>query len=326
MDESNLPVVRQWPPDEDIDPNTALAAECSGCGSPWRIHPDLAGFRVRCSCGTYVEAPRLPPPAPATDLFEGKPDDLPVAKITKDDQGRLDLPLKKGEVTDREMPISAAMAPGTVQHGSVGTQQRWTNAAFLELALFLAAFLLPQVIIKWSFDGDARALAMPFGSLVTGIAVVIIAAATSPFAFSGMRLAPARFFLEAVAVAGVTLVLAMWWMQFVDAGDESGAMLRALRDGLGYGWFLFVLAFCPAVFEEIAFRGAVQGRFCALLGRFQGLIATAAAFGLAHGVTAALPFHVGIGVYLCFLRERSKSLLPCMLMHGLYNAAIGILS
>jgi membrane protease YdiL (CAAX protease family) len=39
-----------------------------------------------------------------------------------------------------------------------------------------------------------------------------------------------------------------------------------------------------------------------------------------------LPFHVGIGIYLCWLRERSASLWPCMLMHGVYNAAIGLAS
>ena len=36
------------------------------------------------------------------------------------------------------------------------------------------------------------------------------------------------------------------------------------------------------------------------------------AFGLAHGVTTALTFPVGIDVCMCFLRERSKSLSPCM--------------
>jgi len=206
------------------------------------------------------------------------------------------------------------------------TQKRWTNAAFLELALMMAAFLLPAVAIDFIFDGQARTLAMPFASLITGLAVVLIAAAMSPFAFSGMRRAPSRFFLEAVAVAGVTFLLAKGWMHLVDPDDEGGAMLRALRTALGTGWFLFVLSFTPAVFEEIAFRGVLQGRFYALLGRFQGMIATGAAFGLAHGITAALPFHVGIGIYLCWLRDRSASLWPCMLMHAIYNAAIGLAS
>ncbi len=78
------------------------------------------------------------------------------------------------------------------------------------------------------------------------------------------------------------------------------------------------------MFEELAFRGVVQGRFTALLGRFQGIVATGAAFGLCHGVTPALPFHVGIGIWLCWLRERSGSLLPGMVAHALYNGLIAL--
>ena len=50
--------VRQWPADEPLDPATALAAECASCGQAWRIHPDLAGFRLRCGCGNYVAVPK----------------------------------------------------------------------------------------------------------------------------------------------------------------------------------------------------------------------------------------------------------------------------
>lgn len=326
------PAERQWPPDEPLDPETALAARCGGCGAPWRVHRDLAGFRVRCSCGTYVEVPRLPDEPRAL----GFSDDWGVAKagaelpapapVREDDQGRLELTSKPGQVIEHDLPTAAPLAPGALQHGNLATQKRWTNAAFIELALMMSAFLLPSLAIQLVFDGEARTLAWPFASLVTGVSVVLIAAALSPFAFSGMRRAAPRFFVEALAVAGVFLVLAELWMGLVDVDDQGGAMLRALRGALGPGWFLFVLAFCPAVFEEIAFRGAVQGRFSALLGRFHGIVATGAAFGICHGITAALPFHVGIGIYLCWLRERSKSLLPCMLAHGAYNATIGLMA
>lgn len=324
---SSVPAVRYWPPNEDLDPDSSLAAQCTGCGAPWRIHRDMSGFKLRCSCGTYIEVPRLPAPAPPIDALvaaDESRDIMLVPEITEDEQGRIELASKTGQVLERDMPVSAPMAPGTVQKGNVVTQQRWTNAAFLELALMMAAFLLPGVAISLIFDGQAQTLAMPFASLITGIVVVMVAAAMSPFAFSGLRRAPPRFFVEAVAVAGVTFLLAQGYMHLVDTEDEGGAMLRALRTALGTGWFLFVLSFTPAVFEEIAFRGVVQGRFYALLGRFQGMVATGAAFGLCHGITGALPFHVGIGVYLCWLRERSASLWPCMLMHATYNAAIGL--
>jgi membrane protease YdiL (CAAX protease family) len=83
-----------------------------------------------------------------------------------------------------------------------------------------------------------------------------------------------------------------------------------------------VIALCPALFEELAFRGVIHGRFLALLGKSQGMLATGVCFGLCHGVTAGLPFHVGLGIYFSWLRERSSSLFPGMLTHALYNGAL----
>jgi membrane protease YdiL (CAAX protease family) len=96
----------------------------------------------------------------------------------------------------------------------------------------------------------------------------------------------------------------------------------ALRKQLGIPLLLFVMALCPGVFEELAFRGLLQGRLAALLGRNQAIWATGAAFALAHGVTLGFPFHVTGGVYLCWLRARCDSLLPGMLLHMAYNATL----
>jgi membrane protease YdiL (CAAX protease family) len=92
-----------------------------------------------------------------------------------------------------------------------------------------------------------------------------------------------------------------------------------LRSELGLGLALFVLAILPGVFEEIAFRGLIQGRLSRLLGVGAGIVVSGAAFGLAHGVTLALPLHVGLGFYLGWLRVRSQSLLPGMVLHIVYN-------
>ena len=77
-----------------------------------------------------------------------------------------------------------------------------------------------------------------------------------------------------------------------------------------------------AVLEEIIFRGMLQGRLMALFGRRTGWLVTASAFALVHGQPAVLPIHLGLGLYLGSLRERSESLYPCMLMHFLYNGTL----
>ena len=85
---------------------------------------------------------------------------------------------------------------------------------------------------------------------------------------------------------------------------------------------LLLIGVFPAIFEELAFRGMLQGRLTAILGRREGILATGAAFAMAHGISIGTPFHIFLGFYLGFLRERSGSLLPGMGLHFLYNSAI----
>lgn len=317
----DLPVVRQWPPDEPLDPQNCCLVQCAACGAPWRVHVDLAGFRMRCSCTAWIA---IPPRSAAVSVFpfDGGGTAGPPAPLAKDADGLLMVPVARGQVTDQEMPVHLPMAPGTVLHGNTRTQQRWTNAAFLELGMLMGAFLLPHLGVELCLQGEARMLVLPFVSMATGVVVVLIAAVTNPYAFRGFTGAAPRHFLEACLTAVVMAGLALLWMGLVDRDDESGAMMRGVRSGLGVGWGLFVVAFCPAVFEELAFRGAIQGRFLAILGRSQGLVATGACFGLCHGVTAALPFHVGLGIYLGWLRDRASSLVPGIVLHALYNGTI----
>ena len=78
----------------------------------------------------------------------------------------------------------------------------------------------------------------------------------------------------------------------------------------------------PAVFEELAFRGLLQARLIPLFGRTQGIILGGIAFALAHGITVGLPFHAFLGFYLGWLRERSRSLIPGMIVHFVYNGTL----
>ncbi len=118
-------------------------------------------------------------------------------------------------------------------------------------------------------------------------------------------------------------VAAQGWIEVLTEvlGAEDD-MLTPIVEHLGTTLSLCVIAAAPAIFEEIAFRGLLQARLAALLGRYTGILTTAMLFALAHGISYASPLHLAIGVYLGFLRDRCGSLLPGMLLHALYNGSI----
>jgi len=70
----------------------------------------------------------------------------------------------------------------------------------------------------------------------------------------------------------------------------------------------------PAIVEEVAFRGSVQGSLEQVFSRRDAL------FGLLHLLPLVFPSHVLMGLCFGFLRNRSKSLYPGMLVHGGWNA------
>jgi uncharacterized protein len=86
---------------------------------------------------------------------------------------------------------------------------------------------------------------------------------------------------------------------------------------------LVALAVVGPIVEELTFRGLGFG----LLSKYGvrvALVGTAVLFGLVHGFLVALPLFVIVGLALGWLRMRSGSVYPGMVMHGLFNAAVTV--
>jgi len=81
--------------------------------------------------------------------------------------------------------------------------------------------------------------------------------------------------------------------------------------------FLVVVLAAPIV-EELTFRGAgftLLERY----GRPLAIVAVGLLFGLAHGLVDALPLLAAFGMGLAYLRARTASVYPGMLLHALFN-------
>jgi membrane protease YdiL (CAAX protease family) len=84
--------------------------------------------------------------------------------------------------------------------------------------------------------------------------------------------------------------------------------------------FVVVALLAPLV-EELTFRGlgyTLLERF----GRWTAIVLVGIAFGLAHGLVEALPPLVVFGMCLAYLRSRTGSVYPGMILHALYNGLV----
>jgi membrane protease YdiL (CAAX protease family) len=86
---------------------------------------------------------------------------------------------------------------------------------------------------------------------------------------------------------------------------------------------LFTVA-APVV-EELMFRGLGQS-LLRFLGRWPSILAIGIAFGATHGLLEALLILVPFGIALAYVRDRTDSVFPGMLVHALFNGAALALS
>ena len=82
-----------------------------------------------------------------------------------------------------------------------------------------------------------------------------------------------------------------------------------------------VVALLAPIVEELTFRGlgfTLLERF----GRSAAIVLVGIAFGLAHGLVDALSPLVVFGICLAYLRSRTESVYPGMILHALYNSLV----
>lgn len=102
-------------------------------------------------------------------------------------------------------------------------------------------------------------------------------------------------------------------------------MLRAHRNTQDYLILLLLGSFLAPLSEELFYRGMIYPVFRFHLGRSWGMAAAGAVFGLAHwDLWRALPLAAG-GALLCYIYEKSGSILVSTLSHGIWNGLLTII-
>lgn len=125
----------------------------------------------------------------------------------------------------------------------------------------------------------------------------------------------------AFGIGVLMIVLANTLGQVLNPGREQGVTPDVWRPDHAAQYIAngFVICVVAPFVEELAFRGlgySVLLRF----GRWTAIILVGVAFGLAHGLVEAFPFLAVLGSALAYLRSRVGSVIPGMIVHGLFNA------
>jgi membrane protease YdiL (CAAX protease family) len=108
---------------------------------------------------------------------------------------------------------------------------------------------------------------------------------------------------------------------FLKAGEEQGLVpdgWDSSRAAPFVANFVVVAGVAPFV-EELTYRGLGFAAVRDAHGAAAAVAVTAVAFGLAHGLFVALPVLTIFGAILAWLRLRTDSVYPTMMLHALFN-------
>ena len=129
---------------------------------------------------------------------------------------------------------------------------------------------------------------------------------------------------RALGLAAVAL-LVIWaaaaaLSPFLDASGEQGLVPTEWdpsRAGAFAAFFVSVTVVAPTV-EELTYRG-LGFALLAPYGAALAVVVTAVLFGAAHGLVVGLPVLVVFGLAIGWLRARTGSVYPAMLLHAVFN-------
>ena len=168
---------------------------------------------------------------------------------------------------------------------------------------------------------DAAVFGGLFYLLILGI-VLVIASGIEPREAFALR-SPTSWAVAAGIAVGLLvslLIVSALLEPVLGAGEEQGLDPTGWRPERAGAFALnaFVTAVLGPLVEEFLFRG-IGFYLLVQFGHISAIVVTSIAFALTHGIAVGLPIFFIIGVGLGFIRSRTESIYPPLLLHAGFN-------
>lgn len=214
------------------------------------------------------------------------------------------------------------------------------NARLIGWGLFVGFLATLAYISHFTGDQPAKDTAFRWESSISGLiayaiffgVVMLLTRGLERRSFLALRrptswgLATRISILVIVAVALISAAVA----PFGSPGEEQGLIPERFDSHriAQFAAFAAIVVLVGPIVEELTFRGVGYG-LLERFGRTTAIVLVGLAFGLIHGLVAGFPVIVTFGIGLAYLRSRTGSIYPCILLHAGFNAfglALGVAS
>lgn len=220
----------------------------------------------------------------------------------------------------------AAFKPDAAFCAACGRQRGFVDRGLTFVIWFYIALLGVQVVALIAIRAGGRVFEVEAAAtLALAVVIFAVAAARWPLVATAYRRAgfsPLGYALILLAAPAILLVVTA----YVD-GLASAFGLHPPSELAGFehrslAWILLLITVAPALTEELAFRGVMIGALTRSLRRSEIYILSSFAFAILHLSIPILLTHMPLGLYFCWLRERSGSLWPSTFAHFCHNLGV----
>jgi len=173
----------------------------------------------------------------------------------------------------------------------------------------------PNVLYQWS---------TAVGGIIQDGIVLVLVLALAGFSRDLLALRRPTSLRDAFKVVGLAIVaiyaFEILYSAIAHPGNEQGLTPSAWQPSHAAAYVVNAIIICTWIpfVEELTYRGlgySLLVRF----GRWPAIVAVGILFGLAHGLVISLPVIAAFGCTLAWIRARTDSVIPGMILHGLFN-------
>lgn len=247
--------------------------------------------------------------------------DMPCAACGKDGRPGSRFCPNCGYSTEAHRRSRAASEPND---RAMRFDEHWREIKRVGLLFSLLLFIsFLSVIFSRSFAGPRREV------LATGLMAVLTVPFATPHAreirnLLKLHFVDRRIALDMLGVAlGTMILLSAYFGLFHWLGITSITVTAPFVKATWPVWSMYLaVSVMPAVIEELTFRGVIQTSLEHVFSRRDAWLIQAALFSILHLLPAIFLSHFAMGLCFGFLRNRSRSLYPGMLLHAAWNAMV----
>jgi membrane protease YdiL (CAAX protease family) len=173
----------------------------------------------------------------------------------------------------------------------------------------------PQILYRWS---------TAIGGVIQDGIILVVVLALAGFDRQLLGLRRPRSIRQALRLLGGAIVLVyvfeITYSALTHPGNEQGLTPSHWEPAHATAYVANGIVICTVIpfVEELTYRGLGYS-LLEPLGRWPAIVLVGILFGLAHGLLVSLPVIAAFGMVLAWIRSATRSVVPGMLLHSLFN-------